>query len=113
MTNETNLNKTRAKVNSAEGLVQKAKDELSLLKTPPRQVDVELYKFQVEEAPARIELLLTEINKAYLRSPLEGLIVWINKKRGEQVEIAEPVMRLISLKPFQLTLKEGKALTED
>ncbi len=84
------ISSAKSEVNSAEGQLQEAKDELALLLAPARQEDVDLYEAQVEEAKAKTEVLETEIQDSYLRSPARGQIVDVKKRAGE---LAQPALQ--------------------
>lgn len=100
--NGADINSARAKVNQAKGDVQRAEDQLALKKASPRQVDIDLYQAQIAEVETKINLFKNQINRTFLRSPIEGVITDIVKKEGETVKATESVITLISSKPFQL-----------
>lgn len=102
ITNKTNINTAQAKVSSAEGDLKKAEDNLLLVKAEPRQVDIDVYQAQVNEAQAKVYLLENQIQKATLKSPVKGQISKIDKKTGETIQTGESVISLISLSPFQI-----------
>ncbi|MCD6402560.1 efflux RND transporter periplasmic adaptor subunit, partial [bacterium] len=83
--NEANINTAEAEVSSAKGVLKIAEDELSLLISPPRKEDIELYEAQVKQAQAKVSLLEKQIEDTILKSPVDGEIIKIHKKEGEQV----------------------------
>lgn len=102
VTNATNINTAQAKVNKAQGELEKARDQLELKKASPRQVEIDLYQAQLREAASRVNLFTTQLEKAVLKSPFEGVVTEVAKERGEMVQAGEDVITLISSKPFQL-----------
>lgn len=102
LTNTTNINKAQAKVNTVKGTLEKAKDELALKTAGPRQVDIDLYEAELRKAEAKVNLLKAKTAKSLMRAPIEGVITYISKEVGEMVKALEPVITLISSKPFQL-----------
>jgi len=104
ITNESNINTAQSKVLTAEGAFKKAQDEFSLLISPPRQEDIDLYGAEVEKAKTKIQLLEKQIEDTILRSPIAGQITRINKKEGEQVQPAlqDIVFSLLGDLPFEI-----------
>lgn len=100
----SNVNTAKSNLISKEGAIQKAKDELSLKKAPPRQEDVNLYQAQIKQAEAQINLLKEQISDATLRSPVAGIITKINKRIGETVQpvLGDSVISLLPATPFQI-----------
>jgi HlyD family secretion protein len=89
-------------IESAEGVLQAAEDDLALTTAPARQEDVDLYQAQVNQARAQIQLLENQIRDATLKSPTRGQITKINKKVGELVQptLQEAVITLLPVAPF-------------
>jgi len=91
-------------INSAEGKLQTAKDELALLTAFPRQVDIDLYQAKIDQAQAQVNLLENQIQEAYLRSPVKGQIIEIKKRVGEIVQPSSQDVSIILLPaaPFEI-----------
>lgn len=104
ITNESNINTAQSKVLTAEGVLKKAQDELSLLLAPPRQEDIDLYGAEVDKAKTKVQLLEKQIEETILRSPIASQITRINKKEGEQVQPAlqDVVFSLLGDLPFEI-----------
>jgi len=98
------ISSMKLSVDSAEGDFQKAKDKLSQIKAEPRQEDISLYKAQVKQAQAQINLLEIKIQESILTAPTAGEIIKVNKKAGEIVQSAsgECVISLLPSNPFQI-----------
>jgi RND family efflux transporter MFP subunit len=85
ITNETNINVAKAEVSIAEVQLQKAKDELTLLKAGPREVDIANLEAKILEAEASLELVQEELRKTKLIAPCGGIITEVNGEVGENI----------------------------
>ena len=88
LANDFNINTAKASVSTAEGSVQAAKDDLTLLAAPPRKEDIDLYRAQVTKDESQIHLLENQILETGLKSPVAGKVTEIKKRAGEQVQSA-------------------------
>ena len=88
-------------VGSANGELQKAKDELAQLTASPRQEDISLYQSQVDQSQAQVDVLENQIEDAYLRSPVKVEIVEINKRVGELAQ-QDVVATLLPDDPYEV-----------
>ncbi|KPJ57333.1 hypothetical protein AMJ49_01920 [Parcubacteria bacterium DG_74_2] len=108
LTNITNSQQTissmKLSLEAAEGQLQATKDNLALVTAKPRQEDIDLYESQVDQAQAQVRLLENQLEDAILRSPIDGQVIKINKKIGEQVQpmVQDVVISLLSDNPFQI-----------
>jgi RND family efflux transporter MFP subunit len=107
LTNVTNSQQTISvmKLNkeTAEGQLQVAEDQLALVKSGPRQEDIELHQAQVKQAQAQVDLLENQITESTLTAPVVGQITEIHKEVGEQVQsLSDTVISLIPAAPFQI-----------
>lgn len=103
ITNEANINVVQAQVSAAKGTLKAAQDQLTKLKAPPRQEDVDLYQAQVKQAQAQVNLLQTQIGDTSLKSPTNGTITDVSKKEGEIVQsLMDFVILLIPDDPYQI-----------
>lgn len=110
ITNNSNINTAQAEIVEAEGALKKAQDELSKVKAPPRQEDIDLYQAKIKQAQAQVNLLRDQIADATIISSTEGQITKINKRVGETVQSTESVISLIPASPFQI---EAEIYEED
>jgi multidrug efflux pump subunit AcrA (membrane-fusion protein) len=97
-----NISSRKLNLNLAEGQLQKAKDQLALVKAEPKKEDITLYQAQIKQVQAKIDLLKEKIEKSTLKSPIEGVVSQINKKIGEIVQMGESVISLFSSNEFQI-----------
>lgn len=91
-------------IESAEGVLRAAEDDLALTIAPARQEDVDLYQAQVNQAQAQVQILGNQIRDATLKSPTKGQITKINKKVGEMAQSAlqDAVITLLPVTPFEI-----------
>jgi len=91
-------------IESAEGVLQAAEDDLALTTAPARQEDIDLYQAQVAQAQAQVQLLENQIEEAVLVSPTNGQITKIAKQVGENVQsmTGDVVITLLPDAPFQI-----------
>ena len=91
-------------IESAEGVLRAAEDDLALTIAPARQEDVDLYQAQVNQAQAQVQILGNQIRDATLKSPTKGQITKINKKVGEMAQSAlqDAVITLLPATPFEI-----------
>jgi HlyD family secretion protein len=96
ITNQTNIN-------SAENAFKKAEDDLAKIKAVPREVDIAVYKAEVDKAKASIVELQQKLGDATLKSPINGTVTKINVKIGETVTAGgSTIVSLISADKFQI-----------
>ena len=88
-------------VDSAEGVLKSAQDELDLLIAPVRQEDIALYQAQVDQARAQVDTLKNKIEEAYLYAPVSGQITDVKKKEGE-LALQDVVATILPIAPFEI-----------
>jgi len=88
------INSAQNAVESAEGALKQAQDQLAFKKAGSRTSEISLYKAQVQEAQANVNLIQSQIDDSVLIAPQEGIITEIN---GEVGEIAAPTATFISM----------------
>ncbi len=82
--------------------LQTAKDNLALKTASARPEDIDIYKAQVSQAEANVNLYQSQLSDNYLRSPINGRITKVNAKGGEIISPNESVINLLSSEPFQI-----------
>lgn len=104
LTNTADINTAKSKVSTAEGKLLTAEDELSLLAASPRQEDIDLYQAKVNQAQAQVKLLKNQIEEANLRSPVQGQVTEIKKRKGELVQpsLQDAAITLLPASPFEI-----------
>ena len=103
VTNQTNIN-------SAENTLKKAEDDLAKIKAAPREVDIAVYKADVDKTKASMVELQQKLNDAVLKAPIDATITKVNVKIGETVVAGgEPVISLISVNNFEIKVDVPEA----
>ena len=96
VTNQTNIN-------SDENTLNKAKDDLTEVKATPREVDIAVYKADVDKTKASMVELQQKLDDAVLKAPIDAIITKVNVKIGETVTAAgDTVISLIGLSRFEI-----------
>ncbi len=96
VTNQTNIN-------SAENTLKKAEDDLAETKAVPRDVDIAVYKADIDKTKASMVELQQKLDDAVLKAPIDAVITKVNVKIGEMVTSGgNSVISLISLNKFQI-----------
>ncbi|MCP6717922.1 MAG: efflux RND transporter periplasmic adaptor subunit [Patescibacteria group bacterium] len=102
--NSVNTNTYSAKVDTAQGSLKTAQDDLAKLVAPARDEDVSLYQAQVKQAQAQLWLLQKQIADTTLKSPINGQIAKIEKRVGELVQsaLADAIITILPDDPFKI-----------
>ncbi len=100
--NSTNISDATASVASAEIALQKKEDELALKKAGPTQEAINLYLAKIKQAQSKVSLLNNKISEAVLKSPIDGQVLKINKRKGETVQPTDSVVVFLPSGPFQV-----------
>ncbi len=102
--NSVNINTYQAEVDTEEGDLKAAEDDLAKLVAPARQEDVNLNKAQVKQAQAQVWLLQNQIADTKLKSPVDGQIIKIEKRIGELVQSAlkDSVITILPADPYKI-----------
>ncbi len=87
---------------TAQGELQKTKDDLSLLTAPARQEDITLYEAKLDQTQAQVDILENQIEDANLRSPVKGQIAKIEKRVGEIAQSQDTIITLLPADPFDI-----------
>ncbi len=103
-TGQQAITASQLSVDSYQGKLQVAKDSQTLLTAAPRKEDVDLHQAQVSQAQAQVQLLESQIADTRLKSPVDGQIIKINKKVGENVQPAvdSDLIVLLPSTPFEI-----------
>lgn len=98
----TNVTTSQQTIASDKIALQKAEDNLALKTASARTEDIDIYKAQIQQAQANVDLYQSQLNDNYLKSPIDAKITAINAKRGEVVAANQSVINLLSSEPFQI-----------
>jgi len=102
--NSVNINTYSANIDTAQGSLKAAQDDLAELTASPRQEDVDLHQAQVKQAKAKVWLLQNQIEDTILNAPVGGQIIKIGKRVGELVQSAlkDAVITILPSDPFSI-----------
>lgn len=105
---------TQAKVDNALEAWNLAKAQLDQVKSPARSQDISLYRAQVEQAEASLELIQKQIDDSIIRAPIDGTVVKVNYEEGEQVtmtsaNMSEPVIAILGENDFDIEIDISEA----
>jgi|GEM_PF-2791173 len=82
---ENGVNTLRAQMDVQRALVSRAEASLNKVVRSPRDVDVAPYRARVSQASAQVSRAQGELNKTFLKSPMDGIISLCDVDAGEQV----------------------------
>jgi multidrug resistance efflux pump len=84
--------------------VAQAQAEYDLLKAGAWKPDIAIQQAEVDQAKAQIEQAQTELNRATVRAPVDGVILQVNVRPGERVTEMDtrPLMVLGGLETFHV-----------
>lgn len=90
-------------INSAKNTLKKAEDDLTEIKTVPREIDIAVYQADIDKNRASMVELQQKLDDAVLKAPIDGIITKVNVKIGETVTAAgDTVISLIGLSRFEI-----------
>lgn len=94
----------RKAIEAQKIIVQNYQEELNLKLAGATLEQIAYQEAQVKQAEAKVALLEIQFEEATLKSPTEGEITKTNKREGEMVQpvLAESIISLLPLKPFQI-----------
>ena len=100
--NESKENNAKAEVSRTKARLEKAKDELSLIKSKARKEDIDSALAEIRKAKANISLIESKIEDTIIKSEEEGVISEVLKEEGEIVSPGEKVFTFIPIAPYQI-----------
>jgi len=95
LTNDSNID-------TAQGVLKTAEDNLAKIKAPARQADVNLSQAKLEEAEAALLKARQQLAKTRLIAPVSGIITDVKKEKGESVTTQEVVVSMMGSEEFQI-----------
>jgi multidrug efflux pump subunit AcrA (membrane-fusion protein) len=96
------INSAQNAIKSAEGALKQAQDQLTLKKAGPSLPEIALYKAQVQEAQANLDLIQNQIRDSSLIAPKAGIVTKINGEVGETATTASEFISIITAENFQI-----------
>jgi HlyD family secretion protein len=89
---------TQDVIDGAYAQVAAANAKLSALQTGAKQPQIDAAQAQIEQAETGLYLAQLQVNKATLRSPVDGVISKVNTEAGATVAAGTPVFEILSNK---------------
>jgi RND family efflux transporter MFP subunit len=103
---EASLNAIKAQRDSslslAEGELRLAQDQLALKRAGAHKSDITLYRAQVNQALAYVDVIRQDLIESTLYSPTDGTVTKVFSEIGELASPSRPIVSLISEGNFQI-----------
>ncbi|MCK5332508.1 efflux RND transporter periplasmic adaptor subunit [Candidatus Parcubacteria bacterium] len=99
---DTKINSAQNTIKLAEGSLKQAQDQLAFKMADPSSSDLQLYRAQVKEAQASVDVIQNQIDDSILYTPRDGIITVINGEVGEAVNSAVNFISLITDENFEI-----------
>lgn len=99
---QSDINKEKTKVAGKRGALEEAEKSLAKLLASPSKEDIDLKQAEVNKAQSQVKLLQNQIQGAFLKSPVKGEVVKVEKEEGEMVASAEPLLVVLPSHPYQV-----------
>jgi RND family efflux transporter MFP subunit len=99
----------QTKVDNSLEAWQVAKTQLVQLKSPARVQDVSLYRAQVKQAEASLNLVRKQIEDSIIKAPIVGTVVRVEYETGEQVSAAKSVVAILGENNFEIEVDISEA----
>lgn len=100
--NRTNINVAQANLDAANSALEKAQDELTLVKAGPRQTDIDLAQAELDQAWANYRQSQEKVNKTILKAPMDGVVTAIEKEEGETAQASSIIVSMMGTEHFQI-----------
>jgi RND family efflux transporter MFP subunit len=99
---ETSVRAAETNVTVKQAALRAAQADLDLMKSPPRNVDLEPLRAAVSEASIKLDQAAADLKKIQITAPIDGTISDILPELGEQISMNEPAVSLISGTMFDI-----------
>ena len=99
----TKTNSAQNAIKSAEGALKQAQDQLAFKMAGPSSSDVQLYRAQIQEAQASVNMIQSQIDDSTLYASRDGIITLINGEVGETINSSMTFISLITDENFEIT----------
>ncbi|MFA4941005.1 MAG: efflux RND transporter periplasmic adaptor subunit [Patescibacteria group bacterium] len=99
----------QTKVDNSLESWQVAKMQFIQLKSPARSQDISLYRAQVKQAEAALNLAKKQIEDSIIKAPIAGTVIRVEYEVGEQVSAAKPVVAILGENNFETEVDISEA----
>jgi HlyD family secretion protein len=89
-------------INTQEEAVALAEAQLVFKQAGPREFELSIYEAKLQQARATLQTALARLADYIIKAPIDGTIVKIDKKIGEQASLADPVITIIGKANFEI-----------
>ncbi|MFW0862263.1 MAG: efflux RND transporter periplasmic adaptor subunit [Candidatus Komeilibacteria bacterium] len=89
-------------INTKEEAVQLAEAQLALKEAGPRDFEVSIYQARLQQAQATLQTALARLSDYIIRAPIDGTIVKVDKKVGEQASLADTIITIIGKSSYEI-----------
>ncbi|MDO8669264.1 MAG: efflux RND transporter periplasmic adaptor subunit [Candidatus Buchananbacteria bacterium] len=96
------INSYNSLVQAAENSLDIAKAQLNLTKAGPRSFEINAAEAKVAQAQAQLDQTLATLRDYSLMAPIDGTITEINFNLGEQTNVSEPAIKMLSVEKFEI-----------
>lgn len=102
ITNKYNIDTAQSSTLTAQGSLKSVQDNLSAIKAPADEEDINLYNAQIEKAESGIGYLEEQIQQCYISAPIDGQIAEVGKEVGETASINSKIFTLSPEVPYEI-----------
>ncbi len=98
-------------ISSYETSIEAAEDNLAIYRAELNSTTADPRGFEIKSAQAKVDQAQAQLNKALadltdytITSPIDGVVTRVNFDLGEQTNMSEPVVQVLSLEQFEVKL---------
>jgi RND family efflux transporter MFP subunit len=106
---EQKLAAAQSKADTSQEAWLVAKAQLENIKSPARSQDISLYQAQVKQAEAVLALARKQIEDSLIKAPIDGTVVKIDYKVGEQATAAKSAIAILGENNFEIEVDISEA----
>jgi len=89
-------------INTKEEAVQLAEAQLTLKEAGPRDFEVSIYQARLQQAQATLQTALARLSDYIIKAPIDGTIVKVDKKVGEQASLSDTIITIIGKSNYEI-----------
>lgn len=90
------------KVAAAQDSLELARAQLELKKAGPKNYDINIAQAKIAKAEATLRLAQANYGDAVIKAPLDGTLIEIAYRPGEQTALSQPVIKMIGRSELQI-----------
>lgn len=97
-----NVNSYQSSIQAAENNLLIYQAELDLKRAGARDFEIQAAEAKVAQARAQLNKALADLNDYGIVAPIDGTITKVNFSIGEQTNLSEPVIKMLSTEKFEI-----------